>query len=257
LPEQAQLSNADAVLQSQNVAFYAQDSWKATPKLTVNYGLRWELAHAPTYLQNFPSDWDFNTGKFLVGTTEPPPCSQVAAGAACLQDPNNPYISRYVLFTGSVSARALWPQAPVTTYDRSIGQSKYDALQAKLERRFESGLSFLLSYTWSKSIDTGSSGQFEENVSIQNAYDVNASRSVSGFDIPLRSDSYQDLEVSLFREDKLSERFTLQFRAESFNLLNHPTFDIPQTTLGTSTFGTVSDTVSTARQIQLSLKLLF
>ena len=33
-------------------------------------------------------------------------------------------------------------------------------------------------------MDVGSSGQFEENVSIQNAYDPNASRSVSGFDIP-------------------------------------------------------------------------
>src|SRR5260370_41740574 len=38
---------------------------------------------------------------------------------------------------------------------------------------------------WSKSIDVASSGQFnDEGFSLQNPYDPNGSRSVSGFDIP-------------------------------------------------------------------------
>jgi len=36
---------------------------------------------------------------------------------------------------GPITPRALWPHAPVTSYDRSIGQSKYNALQVKAERR--------------------------------------------------------------------------------------------------------------------------
>ena len=47
------------------------------------------------------------------------------------------------------------------------------------------GLSSLLSYTWSKSIDVASSGQFGvESGSLQDPYNPNESRSVSGFDIP-------------------------------------------------------------------------
>jgi len=49
----------------------------------------------------------------------------------------------------------------------------------------------------------------------------------------------------------------MQFRAEAFNILNHPTFGTPQGLITSPTFGAVSSTVSTARQIQLGLKLVF
>ncbi len=65
-----------------------------------------------------------------------------------------------------------------------MGQSSYHALQVKVERRLAKGLSFLTAYTWSKSNDTSSSGFASENISLQNPYDPNSSKSVSGFDIP-------------------------------------------------------------------------
>ncbi|MBI3682879.1 MAG: hypothetical protein HY235_21100 [Acidobacteria bacterium] len=224
------------------------------------------------------------------------------------------------------------------------------------------GLSFLMAYTWSKSIDTSSSGFSSENISLQNPYDPNSSKSVSGFDIPhlfstavvytlpfghgkqwlssgaasrifgnwqmngivtlrngetftpqmnadianigavnnanrarpnvvgdwrlgnprpeawfnkaafaapaqftfgnagrniLRSDSLENFDLSLFREDKISERMKLQFRAEFFNSFNHPTFGIPQAAFTNVQFGQVTGTASTARQIQMGLKLVF
>jgi len=42
----------------------------------------------------------------------------------------------------------------------STGNANYNALEVKLERRFAQGLYGLVSYTWSKTIDTGSSGWF-------------------------------------------------------------------------------------------------
>lgn len=45
-------------------------------------------------------------------------------------------------------------------YDNSIGSSNYNALEAKLERRYARGFHALVSYTWSKAIDTGSSGWY-------------------------------------------------------------------------------------------------
>lgn len=63
----------------------------------------------------------------------------------------------------------------------------YNSLQAKLERRFSSGMSLLTSYTYSKNIGTA-----DGNVSgnFQNIYDVNASRG------PVASDRTHQLSVS-------------------------------------------------------------
>jgi hypothetical protein len=52
-----------------------------------------------------------------------------------------------------------YPQFPGgVTVQNWIGSSLYDSLQAKAEKRFSGGLSFLAAYTWQKSIDTGNSG---------------------------------------------------------------------------------------------------
>ncbi len=513
LMDQTQLNIADFGLTSTYWDFYVQDSWKVTTKLTVNFGFRLDVNLAPTFYKDFPSTWDFNTGQFLVGAKQPPPCSQTGDVAPCLSDPSNPYLAQHVVFTGSTklranevlpgprlglayqvdtktvarasygifydlmsgvnqqaqngninnagwpgfkgatpnsnatvvtatadlpfgagnvflpaatpaavtanfydprfrdpysqqwnveiqrqlprnisltvgyvgshtlrlsvsgdyntslfpgpgtpSARAPFPYAPVTIWDRSVGQSKYNALQTKVERRFAGGLSFLVAYTWSKAMDVASSGQFEESVSNQDTYNPNLSRSVSSFDVPqmfsfaavyslpfghgkqwanhglgarvlgnwqvngilqtrsgqpftpvtnldianvgaldassrdrpnlvgnphlsnpsasawfnkaafaapaqytygnagrniLRSQALNDVDFSLFREDRITERLKLQFRAELFNVLNHPTFDVPQTTTTSPVFAAESATVSNARQVQLALKLLF
>jgi hypothetical protein len=65
------------------------------------------------------------------------------------------------------------------------------------------------------------------------------------------------LDLSLYREDKLTERFKLQFRAEFFNIFNHPTMDLPQLTTTSPVFAAVSSTTNSGRQVQLGLKILF
>ena len=90
-----------------------------------------------------------------------------------------------------VNARRPFPQAGGGTfYSRSIGESSYHALQLKARRRFADGFQMLLSYTWSKSMDNGSSGWFAaENgpggsSSAQNYHDPDSNRSVSSYNIP-------------------------------------------------------------------------
>jgi len=66
------------------------------------------------------------------------------------------------------------------------------------------------------------------------------------------------LDFSSFKDFRLRERASLQFRAEIFNILNHPNFGMPASSLGASNFGVISSTGNyLPRNIQLALKLLF
>ena len=56
------------------------------------------------------------------------------------------------------------------------------------------------------------------------------------------------------RRFRLSERLNTVFRADFFNLTNHPNFDRPGLIVGTTQFGNISS-AENSRQIQLSLRL--
>ena len=55
----------------------------------------------------------------------------------------------------------------------------------------------------------------------------------------------------------LREDAELAFRAEFYNALNHPQFANPGTTLGTASFGVITQTSVAPRLIQFGLKYLF
>jgi hypothetical protein len=65
-----------------------------------------------------------------------------------------------------------------------------------------------------------------------------------------------NFDVSLFKNTKLSERTTLQFRTEFFNIFNHTNFNSPSGTLTSGTFGQITS-AGAAREVQFALKLLF
>ncbi|HTG87241.1 MAG TPA: TonB-dependent receptor, partial [Pyrinomonadaceae bacterium] len=67
---------------------------------------------------------------------------------------------------------------------------------------------------------------------------------------------FQNVNVSLMKSTGLTERVNLQFRAEVFNLFNHPNFNLPDNFLGSPTFGRISS-ARDPRHIQFGLKLLF
>lgn len=68
----------------------------------------------------------------------------------------------------------------------------------------------------------------------------------------------QDWDLGISRRFRLSGESTwLQFRAEFFNLANHPNLGQPDSTAGDPAFGTISSTASDAREIQFGLKLNF
>ena len=85
---------------------------------------------------------------------------------------------------GNPRDRSPYPYAAPTFYDRSWGRSNYHAFQFLLDKRFSNGLAYMVSYTYSKSIDIGSSGWYGvEGHSVQDPYSFNNDRSISGFDL--------------------------------------------------------------------------
>jgi Carboxypeptidase regulatory-like domain len=73
----------------------------------------------------------------------------------------------------------------------------------------------------------------------------------------LRGPGRTNIDGSIFKLAQLNERYRLQFRAEFFNFLNHPQFDLPNGTIGSAAAGTISSTVGSPRDIQLSLRVSF
>ena len=67
---------------------------------------------------------------------------------------------------------------------------------------------------------------------------------------------FQNVNASLMKNTTLTERLNLQFRAEFFNLFNHPNLNLPDNFLGSPTFGRISS-ARDPRHVQFGLKLLF
>ena len=72
-----------------------------------------------------------------------------------------------------------------------------------------------------------------------------------------RTDGLFNWDFSLMKDMHVTERVRLHFRSEFFNFTNTPTFGAPGSTVGSGSFGVVSSTASSPRQIQLGLKLYF
>ncbi len=64
-------------------------------------------------------------------------------------------------------------------------------------------------------------------------------------------------DFALFKEFRIRESQRLQFRWEAFNFLNTPQFNAPNITLGDATFGRITSTITSNREMQIALKYSF
>ena len=74
----------------------------------------------------------------------------------------------------------------------------------------------------------------------------------------LRSLPNWNLDVSIFRQFPIKERAKFEFRAETFNLPNHPILGQPANDMAdTANFGRITNTSNSSRTLQLGAKIIF
>jgi hypothetical protein len=68
---------------------------------------------------------------------------------------------------------------------------------------------------------------------------------------------FSNVDLSLFKTFKVRKDVRAQIRAEVFNALNHPNFQVPVFLLDRTNVGQLTSTANENREFQLALKLLF
>ena len=334
--------------------------WNFTIQRSLGANLLWEVAYAGSKGTHLPLDWQ-------VDQLHP---DLISPDNNLLQLVDNPFSG--IIHTGVMSQPRVqrghlltpFPQYPGARLPKQgWGNSNYHSFQTRLEQRFAAGTSFMVAYTFAKTISDGGddvwTGANETNaycrhcdrsVSVYNqthrlvtnfTYELpfgrgkrfggnwskgldailgqwqingigtlnsglplrfrinqNTSRSFGGGQRPnstgrsaglgsaktlrrwfdpdqflrpaqytfgnvgrvhptLREDFVEALDFSLFKNFRYGERWKMQFRAEAFNVFNHPVFGGPNTIFGNPNFGRVVGQANGPRQLQLALRLQF
>ncbi len=340
-------------------------------KLSLPYAQHWNL----TVQKSFGADWIYEVGYVGTKGTHLPRFIESNPTIYIPGQSSEDNVNQRRLYSGCTLAQPDNCQYSSVGQIAGISSSSYNALQSSLRKRFSHGLSFLASYTYSKSIDdvsslniTGSAARptAGENDLAQNPFDLAAERGRSMFDSrhrlvlsyqwslpwfrqphswyqhalsnwqvngittfmtgtpftvfdshdvslqggapeitgfsanrpdligdpnsgphtvsrwfntaafqPLTPDpnspvqqfgnagrnivqgpAYQQWDFSAMKNIHLAEAKDLQFRAEFFNLFNHPNFRLPDSDISSPTFGQIQEALP-PRLIQLALKFMF
>jgi len=76
-------------------------------------------------------------------------------------------------------------------------------------------------------------------------------------DASIRQQGVVNFDFAVFKKTNITERANVEFRAEFFNIFNHPQFGPPGGAQTAATFGVVTNTVNLPRLVQFGLKFAF
>jgi len=153
---------------------FGSAGWYANPRTKPAYSHQWNIE-----LQQQMAD-NLTFSAAYVGSRTRRLEHNGAANTATTSGPGSPE---------EVRLRRPFPYQTTMFYGNFDGQGWYDSLQLKLNRRFTNGFQALVSYTWSKTLDTQSGWFGAENgiggsSAVQNYYDILGSKGPAGYNIP-------------------------------------------------------------------------
>jgi hypothetical protein len=81
-------------------------------------------------------------------------------------------------------------------------------------------------------------------------------------DHPLRSGAcsgarFTNIDMNFVKKTRIREGMTFEFRAEFFDIFNHPNFSIPSGNINNTGFGVITGTIGSPREIQLNARINF
>jgi len=158
---------------SSNVNYMVSPYWKNPYSEQFNFGIEKQLwlnsILSVNYVGSATHRMDVG-GYYNTGT----PC-----GAGCT------YKSFSARLAAGVSGQPYPAAPPEKSWDHAGGNGTYNALQASFQRAFSSGLGYLVSYTWSKTLDEGGDGFFGVEGGVpQDPYNPRSSRGPASFNVP-------------------------------------------------------------------------
>ena len=160
---------------------FNQSTWFADPYLKRPYSDQWNVGIQQQVTSNsvLTANYVGSVGRKLDigGAYNVAMAAGGNANTSCTPyDPNN---------SAATNCGAPFTYIGPTAYDRSVGKSNYNALQVSLNGKQQHGLTYLVSYTWSKSLDLGCTGWYGvEGCSIQNPYNLQADKGPAATDLP-------------------------------------------------------------------------
>lgn len=165
---------------------YRQSNWFVDPNLQNPYSYQWNFGVQQALTQNTvltvnyvgSADHRLDVGvqgnQALTPGTGPAPNGCLGITSGCTDNSA----------TVAAEGRWLFPYLATNHYDKSIGRGYYDALQVTLDKKASKGLSYLLAYTWSKTISVGADEWFGVNTVVENPYNLNNEKGLAAFDVP-------------------------------------------------------------------------
>ena len=146
---------------------YNTAAWFVDPNIKNSYSMQWNFGIQQEVAANSVLSVNY------VGSGNRRNPSGVYYNTAQVPGPGNP------------KDRRPFPWIRPTFWEQGEGRSSYHALQVQFKGRNLGGLSYMLNYTWSKTINLGCDGFFGvEGCHIQDPYNWSSSRSVAGMDLP-------------------------------------------------------------------------
>lgn len=171
---------------------FEQNNWFVDPNIQNPYSYQWNfgvqeaVTRDTTVTVNYVGSTDHRLDVGITGNQAVTPGPGPIPSPGCYNLPaTNPKSCSPAVV--AASGRFKYPYQVPTHYDISAGKAWYHALQVSLNKRATHGLSYLLSYTWSKTMDIGADEWFgtgTNGTSVQDAYNLNNDKGLAGFDVP-------------------------------------------------------------------------
>jgi hypothetical protein len=158
---------------SSNVNYMVSPYWKNPYSEQFNFGIEKQLLTETILSVNYVGSATHRMdvgGYYNTGTPCGNPCG-------------------YKSFSARQAANATgqpFPYAPPEkSWDHAGANGSYNSLQAAFKRSFSSGISYMVSYTWSKTLDEGGDGFFGVEGGVpEDPYNPRASRGPASFNVP-------------------------------------------------------------------------